>query len=71
MRQIVLMLVCIWMSLGRVALGAADKPLLRVALMHTFSKADPMCYDPYGLNLLHGVEMAWDDFRKKNGNWSA
>ncbi len=43
-----------------------DKHDVKVGLIHTFSKSDPMCYDPYGKNLLNGVNMAWDDFVRKN-----
>ncbi len=47
--------------------SAADKiPVLNIALIHTYSKADPLCYDPYGKSLLNGVEMAWDDFKRQN-----
>lgn len=45
---------------------ADNKVVLNIALIHTFSKADPMCYDPYGKNLFNGVEMAWEDFQKNN-----
>lgn len=46
----------------------AGERRLNIALIHTFSKADPACYDPYGKNLLHGVEMAWSNFQKKYPN---
>src|SRR3989338_8673137 len=51
-------------------LAAEKMPALKVALIHTFSKSDSMCYDPYGKNLLNGVEMSWLDFKKNHSNIS-
>src|SRR3989338_10124720 len=51
-------------------LAAEKMPALKVALIHTFSKSDSMCYDPYGKNLLNGVEMAWLDFKEQHPNAS-
>src|SRR3989339_405279 len=43
----------------------ADQPTTyRIALVHTFSKADPNCYDPYGKNLEKGVRLAWEVFKR-------
>ncbi|HLD45092.1 MAG TPA: ABC transporter substrate-binding protein [bacterium] len=43
----------------------ADQPTTyRIALVHTFSKADPNCYDPYGKNLENGVRLAWEVFKR-------
>lgn len=39
---------------------------IKIALFHTFSVADPQCYDPYGQNLSNSVKMALDDFMTKN-----
>lgn len=45
--------------------AAGQRPTLNIALIHTFSKADPLCYDPYGKNFSNAVEMAWTDFKDK------
>ncbi len=41
---------------------------VKIALFHTFSIPDPMCYDPYGKSLYSAVHMAWEDFEKANKN---
>lgn len=41
---------------------------LKLALIHTFSKPDPMCYDQRLNNLYNAVIMAWKDFKQKNPN---
>lgn len=60
---VVLLLFVFWISSS----WAVDKKeVLKVALIHTFSKADPLCYDPYGKNMLNGIAMAWSDFSAKH-----
>lgn len=46
--------------------ATSNKPIVNIALMHTFSKPDAQCYDPYGKDLINGVEMAWQDFKAVN-----
>lgn len=50
------------------SLGAAEIKNVKIALLHTFSIPDPMCYDPYGKSLDNAVNMAWEDFKKENRN---
>jgi branched-chain amino acid transport system substrate-binding protein len=48
--------------------GATEKKIVKIALLHTFSIPDPMCYDPYGKSLDNAVRMAWEDFKRDNRN---
>lgn len=48
--------------------NALDKQVVNIALIHTFSIADPKCYDPYGKNFENGFNMAWSDFKSENPN---
>jgi branched-chain amino acid transport system substrate-binding protein len=50
------------------SLGAMGKKNVKIALLHTFSVPDPMCYDPYGKSLDNAVKMAWEDFKRDNRN---
>lgn len=43
-------------------------PTLRVGLIHTFSKADPSCYDQFTNNLENAVAMAWDEYKAAHRN---
>ncbi|MGD9008278.1 MAG: ABC transporter substrate-binding protein [Desulfobacteraceae bacterium] len=47
---------------------AREKNIVKIALLHTFSIPDPMCYDPYGKSLDNAVNMAWEDFKRNNRN---
>lgn len=49
-------------------LCAMEKKHVKIALLHTFSIPDPMCYDQYGKSLDNAVNMAWEDFKKNNRN---
>ncbi len=44
----------------------ATSPIIHIAWLHTFSKANSVCYDPYGQNLERGVKLAWTDFKKEH-----
>jgi len=50
------------------SLCAKEKKRVKIALFHTFSIPDPMCYDPYGKSLYNAVNMAWEDYKRKNRN---
>jgi branched-chain amino acid transport system substrate-binding protein len=49
-------------------LEAMERNIVKIALLHTFSIPDPMCYDPYGKSLDNAVNMAWEDFKRNNRN---
>lgn len=52
-----------FVSATRFAFGENSLPQLRIGLIHTFSKADPACYDQFTNNLENAVVMAWDDYK--------
>lgn len=67
-RYTLIILILLTVMIISESLGAGEKKRVKIALFHTFSIPDPMCYDPYGKSLYNAINMAWEDYKRKNRN---
>jgi branched-chain amino acid transport system substrate-binding protein len=67
-RSILIVLILLAAMMITDALEATERKIVKIALLHTFSIPDPMCFDPYGKSLDNAVNMAWKDFKRNNRN---